>query len=554
MKNKVQHIAYGIGLLLFLFPVTLFVIATLWLSISLDIQAFLFPFSLLIACIIGGYGLFKINGFNKMEVLFVFTSVLIIGLGCFVVSGQFYDFSFDGQWYHQDAIILLKNGWNPFYDQPILDEIASGQNANYINCYPKAPWTISACVYATTGAIEYAKFYQLVLLGASFFLSVHFTLRWFSLSVVSASLLSFVITFSPVVVGQSLSFYVDGQFAVFTLLTLYFICDWITNFEEKVPLVLLSLCLIYFINIKFTGLVYSLVFLFFAFSLVLWKDRGRVLKMVLKLSVVMTVAIFVFGFPTYGTNILHKGHPFYPIMGKNNEGEKIAAAQYPKNFFGKNRFEKLYLASFALPNYTAPKTHPSIPKRLFSSNVIKASLPYYRNHQPVEMSALGPLQAELLILLLPLFFLSFLFYRKSWIYILFFGLATSCVIQPECWNYRYVPQLLFIYLLVIIPVLLSKYWLIKFYGHLLLVGFSVSFMFAHLQYYQWNAEKTALLNKSFAALKNKPYHLKKGWMMSFGVKLEERNLLQFAQPSTPQDTLKNFKGDDVTGWLYTFVE
>jgi len=374
------------------------------------------------------------------------------------------------------------------------------------------------------------------------------------LSILSAFLLSFVVAFSPVVVGQTLSFYVDGQLAVFTLLTLYFLCDWVSNLEKKVPLVLLGLCLIYLANIKFTGLIYSMIFLFFAFTWVFWKDRGRALKMLLRLSMVMTLAIFVFGFPTYGTNILHKGHPFYPIMGKNNEGKEIASSQYPLNFFGKNRFDKFYLASFALPNYTAPKTHPSIPKVLFTSNVVKASLPYYRNHQPVEMSAMGPLQAELLILLVPLFLLSFLFYRKVWIYVLFFGLATSCVIQPEFWNYRYVPQLLFIYLLVIIPVLLSKYWLVKFYGHLLLVGFSVSFMFAHIEYYQWNTEMTGLLNKNFAALKDKPYRLKKGWMMSFGLKLEERDLLRLAQPPTPQDTLKNFNGDGVSGWLYTFVE
>ena len=553
MKNKIQRITYGIGLLLFLFPVTLFIIATVWLMIGFDINAVLFPLSMVISAVFF-YLLLSSEGYKKQTVW----GVLVFAVGfcaiLFTISGQFFDFSFDGQWYHQDAIVLLKNGWNPFYNQPILDEIASGKNANYINCYPKAPWTISACVYATSGAIEYAKFYQLVLLFASFFLSLHFMLRWFPLSILSAFLLSFVVAFSPVVVGQTLSFYVDGQLAVFTLLTLYFLCDWVSNLESKVPLVLLGLCLIYLANIKFTGLIYSLVFLFFAFSWVLWKEREKALQMVLKLSVIMTVAIFLFGYCTYPRNIIQHGHPFYPIMGKNNEGKEIAAAQYPKNFFGKNRFEKFYLASFALPNYTAPKTHPSIPKELFTSNVVKASLPYYRNHQPVEMSAMGPLQAELLILLVPLFLLSFLFYRKLWIYVLFFGLATSCIIQPECWNYRYVPQLLFIYILVIIPVLLSKYWLIKFYGHLLLVGFIISFMFAHIQYYQWNVEKTALLNKSFAALKNKPYHLKKGWMMSFGVKLEERNLLQFAQPSTPQDTLKSFKGDDVTGWLYTFVE
>ncbi len=553
MKNKIQRITYGIGLLLFLFPVTLFIIATVWLMIGFDINAVLFPLSVFIAAVIF-YLLLNSEGYKKQTVwgILVFVGGLCTIL--FTISGHFFDFSFDGQWYHQDAIIFFKNGWNPFYDSPILDEIVSGKNANYINCYPKAPWTISACVYATSGAIEYAKFYQLVLLFASFFLSLHYLLRWFPLSILSAFLLSFVVAFSPVVVGQTLSFYVDGQLAVFTLLTLYFICDWVANLEKKVPLLLLGLCLIYLANIKFTGLIYSMIFLFFAFTWVFWKDRGRALKMLLRLSVVMTLAIFVFGFPTYGTNILHKGHPFYPIMGKNNEGKEIASSQYPLNFFGKNRFEKFYLASFALPNYTAPKTHPSIPKVLFTSNVVKASLPYYRNHQPVEMSAMGPLEAELLILLAPLFLLSFLFYRKVWVYILFFGLATSCIIQPEFWNYRYAPQLLFIYLLVIIPVLLSKYWLIKFYGHLLLVGFMISFMFAHIQYYQWNSEMTGLLNKNFAALKDKPYRLKKGWMMSFGLKLEERDLLRLAQPPTPQDTLKNFNGDGVSGWLYTFVE
>ena len=171
MKNKIQRLTYGIGLLLFLFPVTLFSIATVWLMIGFDINAVLFPLSMVISAVFF-YLLLNSEGYKKQT--FFWGVVFAVGLCAilFAISGHFFDFSFDGQWYHQDAIILLKNGWNPFYDQPILDEIASGKNANYINCYPKAPWTISACVYATTGAIEYAKFYQLVLLFASFF-SIH---------------------------------------------------------------------------------------------------------------------------------------------------------------------------------------------------------------------------------------------------------------------------------------------------------------------------------------------------------------------------------------------
>ena len=92
MKNKIQRTTYGIGLLLFLFPVTLFSIATVWLMIGFDINAVLFPFSAFIAAVIF-YLLLNSEGYKKQT----FWGVLVFAVGLcailFAISGHFYDFS-----------------------------------------------------------------------------------------------------------------------------------------------------------------------------------------------------------------------------------------------------------------------------------------------------------------------------------------------------------------------------------------------------------------------------------------------------------------------------
>ncbi|UUZ83650.1 hypothetical protein LJK88_07435 [Paenibacillus sp. P26] len=45
-------------------------------------------------------------------------SALLFAAG-FIVCGYFFDLSYDGQAYHQEAIIHLSNGWNPVYDPEI---------------------------------------------------------------------------------------------------------------------------------------------------------------------------------------------------------------------------------------------------------------------------------------------------------------------------------------------------------------------------------------------------------------------------------------------------
>ena len=553
MKNKQQNLSYAIGIILFLFPIGIYLVASVFLILGLDINKGIVPIALTVE---GVLMIYYLKRYLKINVQTIYTAALIalsLLLFSFFTASYFYDFSFDGQWYHQDAIILLKNGWNPYYDHLINNAQASGLNANYINHYPKAAWIVAASLYVFGGGIELAKASTLILFFSSCFLSYHFLKKWLGFSALSTLLIAGVTCASPVVIGQSLSFYVDGLMAACMLIFLLFLVDYCKEPRHFLRLIPLGLVLIFWVNLKFTALIYCVVFLFCGSLWMVYQIKLAAIKPIITIGVFVLLGVFLFGLPTYVQNTLTKGHPFYPLMGKNNEGKAIAEVQYPKNFFGKNRFEKLFLASFALPNYTAAETHPSIAKPLFTANVIKASIPYYRNHQPVVMSPLGPLEGELLILLIPLVLFSLISYRKSWFYFGAGALLFSCVIQPEFWNYRYAPQILFLIILLILPALMSKYKVIRLYTQFILILFLANLFVCHQQYYLWNSSKTNQLRETFNMLQHKKnIKIQAGWMKSFGVKLSEAGIKSSGNPDK-KDSLLNFNGDDFSAWRYSIV-
>ena len=114
MKNKQQNLSYAIGIILFLFPIGIYLVASVFLILGLDINKGIVPLALT------GEGVllvYYLKRYLKINVQTIYTAALMalsLLLFSFFTASYFYDFSFDGQWYHQDAIILLKNGWNSF--------------------------------------------------------------------------------------------------------------------------------------------------------------------------------------------------------------------------------------------------------------------------------------------------------------------------------------------------------------------------------------------------------------------------------------------------------
>ena len=87
-----------------------------------------------------------------------------------LLSAFFYDFSWDGQWYHQLGIITIARDWNPLSDpmRSFAESPSQLHSQLYLRHYAKGPWYAAATIFATTGRIELGKCINWLILMASF--------------------------------------------------------------------------------------------------------------------------------------------------------------------------------------------------------------------------------------------------------------------------------------------------------------------------------------------------------------------------------------------------
>lgn len=547
-----QRQLYATGLFLFLVPTVIFTLSSLILMVNLPLGGVIYPVSFILALFLVFWWVFK--GEKKISLnVFLFggigTLFTVFALG---LSGIFYDVSFDGQWYHQDAILFLSDGWNPFYDDIIPDGSVSGNNANYINHYPKATWIYQSVVYLFWGNIEWGKSLHLHLLFSFGFLLFSFLSQKTVLSLTQRIILVLMAVISPITLGQLFSFYVDGILYCFLGLFLLFLLDCVVHHEKRWALLFLSF--VFLINIKFTGLVYALLFAFGCFVYQTWVAKKLSLGPVFRFILISIMGVFVFGYPTYGRNLMEKNHIFFPIMGKKNEGRQIAQAQYPRDFYGLNRVEKFLSAHRAIPNYTA-ETHPSVPKKtLFNPKFIQSSIPYYNNHQPVTMSPFGPFELELWVFFGLSIIFFFLFVRERLIYFSCVLFLLSMLIQPEFWNLRYAPQLLWFILLVQGALLMSSYRFVRLFSLVFCVLFITNGIIASTENWRWVANRNQQLNVTLLELSKKNVVIYPGWMGSFKLKLKDYNITSFPSSTHGEGGAVEFYEGDFTGWKYKIVQ
>lgn len=538
---------YAIGVFLFLFLFSLFFCGTLSLLLGINLSPILFVFSIFLSVILTFY-LTKNRSLRIREYVLVFFFGFILIILSILSIGAYYDFSFDGQWYHQDAIIHLKNGWNPFYDKAIENESVSGLNANYVNHYPKATWIVECLIFQFTNNIEASKSIHLIAALSAFFISFSFFKREMQVKNTPSFLLSLMLVGSTITLGQLFSFYVDGILFSFLIVFCLFLWPLLTSFPNWKQWVLLGFAFFLLVNVKFTALVYSSLFIIGGLVFVTIKKRKLLFNYLYLFLLIGILGVCVFGGHTYVNNTFSKGHPFFPLMGKNNEGKTIAQVQYAKNFFELNRFEKFYASHFSIPQYTDHE-HPSVSKPLFNSKLSKKSLIYYHNHQPVAMSPLGPIDAELIIFFLPLLLLFLIRNRNPWTFYILGIICLSIFIQPEFWNFRYSPQILFIFAVVCLFGFKNNSLWIKGYTFVFVLLFIANGLIASFQNWKWVNTKTQKLNSNLEQLSNKRVRVHRGWMGSFELKFNHYNIHPVYSVSE-KDSLTTFDGDDFTNWKY----
>jgi hypothetical protein len=548
-KPVTRYVWFHSGILFLLVAVLPFMVQSLLFFAKVPVSPIVFP-----VCAIAVFAVLvlRLRALVSPTTLIVWVAGMVtLMVAVHAASVKIYDLSYDGMWYHQDAILLLRNGWIPHL-RYLLPEQTSASDL-YLNHYPKATWIAQACYYSFSGAVESAKALNFYLLLAVFFLGVPVLMSFVKLKPVLAIICAMLIALNPVVVCQLFSFYVDGMIAglisccVFLLLIL---AAEAPGDSKLLVSLTLGLALVFLCNIKFTSLVYACVLMAGYMCWLLWSDRSRLWKEGFFYAGVFVVAAGVAGYSTYVRNTAMNGHPFYPLMGENNIGEHVAQVPMPADFLHKNRFEKFNLATFARPVWSRNPLS-SRPKPLFTISGIREYDVFSRADG--EMSGFGPLYAEIFLLLVAGLVL-FLAIARSTItmgqLILTGTLVISVVIMPEFWYARYAPQIWLLSLLLLTVLLSFKRT--AWFGILILVLTFVNAGMVIQQNFSANFKQTGRLNRTFEMLRQRSSLPKvyPGWPKSVTARLEEQGVQYIPVKGNPPEGAQYFPGLEMSGAYY----
>jgi hypothetical protein len=374
--------------------------------------------------------------------------ILIIILISILISGLFYDISPDGQMYHMESAVQMKAGWNPFKKELPLEL----NQAIWLNHYGKGVEDPQATIYAFTKRLETTKSTNFILLAASFCLSMSFLIKLNRFSFRKNILFSTLLAFNPVTFYQLLNTYVDGQLASFLLC--FIAIAWLLYLEaNRYFLILLASILVILINIKFTALVFAGIFTVGMLLTFFVCKRWQVFKRAFIVSVLATIfAVGVVGYFPYMINIVKYHDILYPgLKVLKSEAGKFT----PPRLIHKNQLSKFFISFFShtdnlhLTATKDPVIRTKIPFTFDKTDLFNASKPYV-----VYMAGLGPFFSGICLSSI-LIFSYWLWRLKNWkdalpFIIIAGSILISVLIISEAWYARYVPQLWFFPLILLI--------------------------------------------------------------------------------------------------------
>lgn len=397
---------------------------TIWLSV---ICTFIYGLSTT-------YFYFKHDTSRKFAALCSWAVLLFFSF--MYISGLFYDISYDGQVYHQEAVSQLANHWNPFQDYITKER---SHSAVLLNHYAKGPWLYEAALYTATGQIEQSKVFNFVLIFISFLLALSAMKSWDRFSTRQSIFFSSLLALNPISIYQAFSFYIDGQLASLLLCLLALSYRLVRN-HDKVLLCSFIMSIALTVNIKFTGVVYAIACIGLV-GVWLWLLKHKNLyDNFIKSSIVgLFIGICVIGYNPYITNTVYYGHPFYPLYGGKAQTMDIMTSNSPQGFMQMNSLEKLYVSIFSLSANNFDSEGPTL-KIPFTVGL--AELRPFVYGADIRIGGFGPWFSGILVIAMMILLLMLVFRTKDNMYGagLFASIMLSVLINPEAWWARYVPQ------------------------------------------------------------------------------------------------------------------
>lgn len=432
MNSFLQKIDLSLMAFVLIFHLFLsLLVANVGFIFGFPLQAFYYPVSLLISLII-----FR----NNIPTLVSLFGVLMF---CYIISLVVFDNSYDGQFYHQETIIQLKNGWNPIYT-----DSTARTGKFWIDNYPKGGETLSSLIYLTTHQIEIGKCINWIALFASFFIC-YSALELLGLNRRLRFLYSFLVAFNPVVVSQVFTYYIDALIYSFLVCCICSIFLYLKQ-RKNVYLYIFVASMVLGSSIKFTSIVIFGVFVSVSLLIILLviKQKKYFFEMLYS-GCVGFLCLLIITINPYLNNLINGRHLFYPLFGKG--AVDIMYLTTPKDFVDNhNRIEKLAVTLFA---ETGPldtkKLEYKIPFSIHKDEIIRLA------DSDIMIGGFGVFYGGFLLVL----FCFYLFNLKKLknlgrfqkiLFISIIPLLISVLIISDPWWVRYIPQFYLIPILLLL--------------------------------------------------------------------------------------------------------
>ena len=423
---NIMCVSYRTGIALFVFVVTLFVLASVGFIAKINITKLHFYIALIISlvCLLKG----NPHKLKSVVAYSVFFAVAVF------MAFYCYDYSWDGRAYHQMGIYYLAQGWNPIYLQmeevPHLTQFLSHQI--WVEHYLKFAEITQACVYKAFGDIESGKAINYLFAFGAFCFGVAVLSQFKHINLAMIIVLVFLAVFSPVVMAQIGTYYIDGLLGV----AICFIVFAMLNLDSAISVkkyAIFALALLGVASIKLTGIAYAgiLGIAYFAYSIYCKNFKNA--KYIFASGAISLVLIIICNINPLVTNQLQHGHFGYPLMGKDKID--IITSQQPKNFKDNNAVTKLTKSLFGKTQNISQNATSTfkIPFIKYSDESL--------GDTDTRVGGFGYFFSGIILLCFAIAMLNIRqFYNQKFIFY-FVALLGSVIINIEMWWARYVPQM-----------------------------------------------------------------------------------------------------------------
>ncbi len=270
------------------------------------------------------------------------------------VCAKIFDWSYDGMYYHKQAIITLAEGWNPLREgcvdaQPLN---AHADLQLWLDNYPKGIWICSAAIYIVTGFVETAKAVNILFIITLFCTAYSTLTSIFRASRLRAGIFAAAACLNPVFISQIFTSYNDLAVGALIITAAFLGMKIYAERANKCDYALLMCvtaisCLVKFTAPLLVGLILLAYGIGYAIKLI---RRGLSAGAVLSRFTIPAAVIFsgfilstvLLGFDPYMKHLMHGQNLVYPVLGENSYD--IMNANPPAGFDGKPEFIKYFLS------------------------------------------------------------------------------------------------------------------------------------------------------------------------------------------------------------------